>query len=133
MSFAPEKPITGDSWPHQAMPAETRKLQLCKRFSPAEFERLGRGLLPAAMDDQWFAYLEDGWLNLHRSTSGVCVYKLRIVPRDGQWDVAECVVNDHRRQRRSLGDDYDVAFCEWLLDNMLLGRSTPKPRPPLKG
>jgi len=133
VSFAPEKPITRDSWPtRQDMPEETRKLSLHRSFSADEFARLERGLLPAQMEDKWFAFYEDGWLNLHRSWSGVCIYRVRLVARDGQFDVAECIVNDHRKQRRTLGDAYDIAFCEWVLDNLLLGKQTPRPRPPLK-
>ena len=133
MSFAPPKPVTREMWPTRDMPEERRALGLHRSFSTEEFHKLRQGVKPEGLADKWFAFYEEGWLNLHRSDSGVCVYRIRLVERDGQWDVARCEVNDHRRQRRTLGDAYDVAFCEWVLDNVLLGRVTSRPRPPLKG
>jgi len=59
-------------------PEKREKLELSALFSDAEAERMRQGFAPRDMDDRWFVYFEDGWLNFHRSWTGSHVYALKL-------------------------------------------------------
>lgn len=75
-----ERRATRDSWQISPFPAARARVRFVNRYTAAEYERLKQGLIPASMDDRWFAYLEDDWLALHRSWTGYCFYRVRFAP-----------------------------------------------------
>jgi hypothetical protein len=72
------------------MPQKRLELPYRTRFSPGEMARIRRGHIPHEMEDKWYVYFRDGWINFHRSWTGFCTFKMRLEP-DGECQrVAEC-------------------------------------------
>ena len=47
-------------------------------FSDAAGAAMRARTIPAEMEDKWFIYFADGWLNLHRSWTGAHIFALRL-------------------------------------------------------
>lgn len=58
-------------------------LPYCAAFDDEQFERLSDGLIPRAMEDKWFVYLDNNLLCFHRSWTGQGIYQVVIV-HDGE-------------------------------------------------
>jgi ADP-ribosyl-[dinitrogen reductase] hydrolase len=82
------------------MPKAKMRLEVDQTFSQEEYECLQLGRIPQSMDDKWFIYCEDGWLFLHRSWSGLCIYQVHLEPSDEGWKIVEVRVNDDASQNR---------------------------------
>ena len=115
------------------MPSARAALHLEKVFSSEEFQRISMGCVPREMEDRWFIYLEDGWLYLHRSWTGFCIYQVRLEAIGDSYRIAEAWVNRDREQFSSRGDGYELALLSYLLDHALLGREIPFPAEALRG
>ena len=107
-----------EDWKTQPMPARTARLAFTREFSPADFARLQRGLVPESMDDKWFIVWQDGALWCHRSWTGLCVYCLRFAPAGEGVAVSEALVN---REPGQYGghDAHDVQTLGYLLETFL--------------
>ena len=120
---------TAVSWPTKPMPDAYKELLLDGRYTREEYVSISRGFVPKSPADKWFIYLEDEWLNFHRSASGSCIFQLQIVP-DGEGYAANVLrANQDPGQYHSLSDEYDVALLSYLVDAVLLGRFAPFPQP----
>jgi hypothetical protein len=56
---------------------------LNQRFSRDEMERIRFGFAPPDMDYKWFMYYDAGTLHIHRSWTGVCVYRVEFAEEAG--------------------------------------------------
>lgn len=107
---------------------ETVEIAYADRFSPGEFEKLKRGLIPAAMEDKWFIYFEAGQLFLHRSWTGNAVYKVKLKEtEDGGAEILKAYVVSEQGGDANPG--YDVALLRFLIGNLILDRGLPFPVP----
>jgi 8-oxo-dGTP pyrophosphatase MutT (NUDIX family) len=86
------------SWRITDMPAKKARLPFGMRFSPGEVARLRKGHIPHEMEDKWFIFFENDWLNFHRSWTGYCIYRLRLEPDGECYRVAEAWVNRDSKQ-----------------------------------
>ncbi|MAU02140.1 MAG: hypothetical protein CL608_33805 [Anaerolineaceae bacterium] len=120
---------TANAWPNKPMPDAHRVLLLDGRYTRDEYVTISQGFVPQSPADKWFIYLEDEWLNFHRSASGSCIFQLQIAPADEGYAADRLLVNQAPRQYRSLSDEYDVALVSYLIDAVLLGRFAPFPQP----
>jgi hypothetical protein len=111
------------------MPELRSRLEFEMTFSPEEYERLSLGHIPRDMDDKWFIFLEAGWLNLHRSWTGTCVYQCRVEADGANYKVAETWANRDPAQYKETNDRYDCALLAFLINNLLLGKHMPFPVP----
>jgi hypothetical protein len=113
---------TSKSWKTQPLPAERARLTLERSFNASEWEALREGVVPEEMEDKWFIYEEGGWLNFHRSWTGVCVYRVgpRKTPAGGE--ISEAWVNRDKEQYTCADDAYDAQLLSWLIDVLLLKR-----------
>lgn len=111
------------------LPPKRSPLSLQREFSEQEFERISYGLIPQAMEDKWLIFLEGETLYLHRSWTGNCIYQLTL-KRDGEkYKVVDAFVNRVPNQYSETNDSYDERLLMFLIDNLLLGKTTPFPRP----
>jgi 8-oxo-dGTP pyrophosphatase MutT (NUDIX family) len=95
------KHATRFSWRITDMPAKQARLPFGMRFSPGEVARLRKGHIPQEMEDKWFIFFENDWLNFHRSWTGYCIYRLRL-QQDGEcYRVAEAWVNRSPKQYKN--------------------------------
>lgn len=89
---------TSVGWGLKEMPYRKSALPFRFRFSPNEMARIRRGNIPSEMEDKWYIYFQDGWLNFHRSWSGYCIYRIQLKPDGECHRVVECWVNREPEQ-----------------------------------
>lgn len=108
------------------MPAKRFAVNIQRSFTPEEVERLEMGMLPEAMDDHWFGFVEDDWLYFHRSWSGICKYMVSLVREPaGGARIGEAWAN--AQERVTVIPDYDARMLRYLIERVL-GNSWPFPK-----
>ncbi len=117
---------TRESWKLEEMPDARAQFHFARSFSSQEYERISLGLIPEQMEDKWFIFLEDNWLSLHRSWTGICIYRLRLESSWEGYRVAETWVNWSSKRYKTA---YDSALLAFLTDRLLLGKDVPFPNP----
>ncbi|WP_260923217.1 hypothetical protein [Novosphingobium sp. 9] len=96
-------------------------------FSQEQFEKLSAGLLPRAMEDKWFVYLDDNELCFHRSWTGQGIYKIMIA-QDGEiYAVTNALCST--KMLEASDREYQSELLDFLICNLLLGETKPFPRP----
>jgi hypothetical protein len=119
---------TRTAWQNQPMPEVKTRLPLGGQFTPDEQRRIAHGLVPEEMEDKWFIFYEDGWLHLHRSWTGLCVYVVKLRPTaDGGSELEEAWVNRDPAQYKETDQARDAAMLAYLIERLLLGRNVPFP------
>lgn len=113
-------PASRDSWQTKRMPDRKRRLQLERSFSLREYDRLRYGYVPQEMEDKWFIFLEDNWLNFHRSWTGICIYRVRLDRVKDRYECLEAWANRDPREYSMTNDAYDASLLEFLIDSDLL-------------
>ncbi len=93
-------------------------------WSDHEMQTMKRGLVPASMEDHWFAFFDDGeLLQLYRSYTGFGVLRAQFACSDGAWAISEAwVEGDASRYSRRSGE-FESTLLELLIDTLLLGQS----------
>ncbi|NLS97585.1 MAG: NUDIX domain-containing protein [Planctomycetaceae bacterium] len=86
------------SWDTVDMPERRTQIPFRMRFSRNEVSRLKRGHIPGEMEDHWFVFFEDDWVNFHRSWTGYCIFRLRLEPDGECYRVAEAWASRDERQ-----------------------------------
>jgi hypothetical protein len=108
------------------LPAQRAKLNIERKFAEQDYLRLKNGLIPEAMEDKWFIFMEDDVLSFHRSWTGMCIYEVHF---DKHRAITEVWVNRDSQQYKETDNAYDERLLNFLIDNLLLGKSTPFPMP----
>ncbi len=118
---------TSKSWKTQPLPVDRARLALERSFDPIDWAALKVGFIPEEMEDKWFIYEEDGWLNFHRSWTGVCVYRVDFQKAPNGMEIAEAWVNRKTDEYSCVDDAYDAGVLSWLIDVLLLKRPAEYP------
>jgi hypothetical protein len=113
---------TRASWKNQPLPDARKRIAYARVFDAAEHARVLAGLVPVEMEDKWFIFHEGGWLYLHRSWTGTCIYAVRLRAVGEGSEVEETWVNRAPEEYRETDDAHDVALLSFLVDRLLLGR-----------
>ena len=109
-----------EDWETRPLPARRAQLPFEKTCSASEMARIVRGFIPSAMEEEWFAWFEDGVLHLHRSWTGFEIFRVHWLPMaEGAWKVSLVEVNRHADQYK--GDDGEADLLHELIDNLLIG------------
>lgn len=111
------------------MPPQHAHLAWDRTFTPDEWQRICRGVIPRQMEDKWLIFVEETSLHLHRSWTGYCIYQVQVKSVPEGFAVAGVRVNRDPTQYRS-EDKYDLALLDFLISNLLLGGRKPFPLPP---
>lgn len=107
-------------WKTRPMPEATVTLPFERRFSAAEFERLRQGLVPEAMEDKWFIVWHDEALWMHRSWSGLCVYRLKFAAAAaGDGVVVASAIANRDPAQYGTTVEHDVSTLGYLLETFL--------------
>jgi hypothetical protein len=122
-------PATRRSWTNHPLPEKRSRLMLRREFTGQEYEALRRGLIPEAMEDKWFIFMEGDTLCFHRSWTGFCIYQLRLRKEGEGYAVDEALVNRDPGQYAGGGEAYDVKLLTFLIDVLLLGKVSTFPVP----
>ncbi|MBM4107339.1 MAG: hypothetical protein FJ255_00740 [Phycisphaerae bacterium] len=118
-----EQAADRESWENHPLPARRALIRLERSYSPSEYARIARGLIPSQMEDKWFLFLEGDVLHCHRSWTGVCVYEVRFRKEGERFHVAECSVNRDPDQWACTDDAEDAGIVAFLIDRLLLGKT----------
>src|ERR1700752_4586701 len=116
---------TRQSWPNlKPLPEQSAQLFLNRQFTQDEYDLIGEGLIPEAMEDKWFIFLEDDVVYLHRSWTGFCIYQVSLAKDGANYAVAKALVNREPNQYAATDDRYDEKLLTFLIDNFLFGKSS---------
>lgn len=98
-------------------------------YSKQEFDQISHGLRPSCMEDKWYMFLENMTLFIHRSWTGHCIYKIVFESKNNEYVIKETYVNRDPNQYNASDDQYDISLINFLINNLLLGKSIPFPMP----
>lgn len=118
-----------DSWKTKPMPLEVAYLSFNKTYTEEEFGIIASGYVPQEMEDKWFIFMQNKELFFHRSWTGFCIYKVVFEHNNYAYIVREALVNKNIEQYKSIDSNYETSLLGWLIDNLLLRRTTPFPIP----
>lgn len=119
---------TRQSWSNvQPLPDQYALLFLQRKFTAPEYERLRQGLIPRAMEDKWFIFLEENTLYFHRSWTGYCIYQIDLTTEGANYAIGDVFVNRDESQYSGTDDRYDEKLLMYLIDSLLLGGQSPLP------
>jgi ADP-ribose pyrophosphatase YjhB (NUDIX family) len=107
-------------WKTEPMPERRAALATERVYTPAEMARIRRGLVPRAMEDKWFAFVEGDTLHLHRSWTGYQIYAVTFAPRDGGSRIARVEANRDPSQYKQTDDEADARSLLALIDGLML-------------
>lgn len=120
--------ITRDSWKRLELPDNRELLHFTATYRTMDAAVIRRGLVPEKENGQWFIYHEDGWVFLHDSRTGACIYWLKLVDDTAGVRVVESWVNREPGQHAETDVDYDRLVLAYWIDRLLLGKSPDYPR-----
>jgi hypothetical protein len=123
-SVAMDKIADRNSWKALPLPTQRAKLPVERTFTEQDYRRLAHGLVPKVMEDKWFIFMENDVLFFQRSWTGVCIYEVHF---DNQRAISDVWVNRDAQQYKETDNQYDKQLLSFLIDNLLLGQSTPFP------
>jgi hypothetical protein len=113
---------TRAAWRIVPLPAARADLRFTETYTPEEFERIRRGVIPREMEDKWFVFYEDSWLFFHRSWTGFAIYGVRFRVSDSGASAVESWVSRDPSQYEETRIDEDRARLKRLIDGLLLGK-----------
>jgi hypothetical protein len=109
-------------------PQKRSLIPVDRHFTPAEMDRIKRGVIPMEMEEKWFIFFKGNRLYFHRSWTGFCVYVAHF-KRGQDGHVLHLIeANRDRKQYGEQDDAYDRRLFCYLIDLLLLGRQTPFPK-----
>lgn len=119
---------TRDSWKNvKSISEKHTHLNLKRIFTEEEFEKISLGLIPEAMEDKWFIFLEDNTLYFYRSWTGECIYQITFIKQENSYFPKETLVCRDSEKYQFTSDSYDEKLLLFLIENLLLGKNTPFP------
>ena len=115
----PERRALKSDWKTLKMPCSCTEIGLDIPLTDEEFELLSLGHVPEVMEDHWFSYFDGESLNMYRSWTGYCIYRVRIQKlRDG-YAIVGATVNRDASQYSETSDDRDCIMVEILVGEAL--------------
>jgi hypothetical protein len=106
----------------QPMPPQAIKLELSREFSPEEMRQIKAGYRPDHLDDNWFAYFEDGRLHLHRSDSGYEIFQLELSEDEKGGRIKQCLVNHAPEQYRGSDPNVQRGMVLGLIESLFINK-----------
>lgn len=112
----------------QNLPFEEMKLiPYSATFSGRKYNKIAAGLIPQVMEDKWFIYMDGPYLCLHRSWTGLGVYRIKLEGENGDYFVTEAACASSVLQHSN--PEYQAELLDFLISNLLLGKNKPFPKP----
>jgi hypothetical protein len=71
------RPTTRWDWKVLPMPRRTQAVRIDHRYTAEEMDRIRLGFWPQLMEEKWFVFWEDPYLYLHRSWTGLLLFRVR--------------------------------------------------------
>jgi len=95
------RPVTRWDWLVLPVPRRRQTVEVGHRFTHDEFAQIQFGSWPDMMEDKWFAFYEEPYLYLHRSWTGLLMYRIRLEATPSGARGVEVLVNRDRRAYES--------------------------------
>jgi hypothetical protein len=105
-----------DDWKTEPLPANKKLIEVDINYSESEFDKIMIGTIPEEMEDKWFVFYEAPWLYVHRSWTGICIFKVRFEMFDDRVKTTEVWVNRDPEQYKETNDSLDANLLKILLD-----------------
>lgn len=119
---------TKSSWKTLPAPQQCIPLDLKAIYTNEEFEKILLGLIPDEMEDKWFIYFSDNWLNFHRSWTGHFIYRIKILHTEIGYEIFDSWVNRNFDEYQYTDIEYDKKMVIDLIDDLLLKRKSKIPK-----
>lgn len=113
------KKATRQDWQITAMPDTIEETILDRKLSDAEYRALTTGYIPKDMDDRWFLFVEDDWVNLHRSWTGNCIFQIKLESTPNGWILTKLKVNRNFDQYKSTNMESDTSELYSVLNYLI--------------
>lgn len=118
------------AWKTLPAPQVREPLQFEATFSGGEYQMLQNGVIPTAMEDKWFIFLEGDSLHFHRSWTGAQIYCVRLRQEGELWRAFDSWVNRDPDQYRGTDLAHDRELLRFLIDALILRKAATFPLPP---
>jgi hypothetical protein len=104
------------------LPKKKKKIEFSAFYQDSEAELIMQELMPKSMDDKWSSKNpKAGWVTLHRSWTGHCIYVFKLDGSPGGGSrVTECWVNADNAQYNVPHDFDHVTMLENIIRTYLL-------------
>jgi len=120
-----ERPLIADKncWKNSPLPSTTIELEFKRTFTKEEIEKINKGLIPKEMEDKWFIFCEGQTINIHRSWTGIQIYKLDYESiSDNEIEIKRTLVNADKEQYNIADNEQETKLLNYLIDRLLLAR-----------
>ena len=78
-----------NSWKRDPFLEGGDSIPLEMEISKGEMERIRYGFIPEEMEDKWFTYFEGPYVYMHRSWTGMPVYRVQFTEENNRYVVTE--------------------------------------------
>jgi len=108
-------------WLSKVKPLPAKRIEVIfhRRLTEVQAQIMRVGNWPIDMEDRWVVFLGDASLDMWRSWSGDCIYRLPAKSDGDGVEIGPLFVNADRRIYRSPGKATDVRNVEMLIDQTL--------------
>jgi hypothetical protein len=124
---------TRSSWKTLSPPKSCEPSRFEGTFSDGEYQLIRKGVIPKAMEDKWFIFLEIDSLHFHRSWTGAEIYCIRLQQAGDVWRVSDSWVNRDPEQYRGSDLAYERELLRFIIDGLMLRKPATFPLPPGSG
>jgi len=114
-----KKIITRDDWRIFDMPVIYETAFLNKGLAAGDYQALLSGFLPRDMDDRWFMYANEGYVYLHRSWTGHCIFRLKIEVIKEECLLTELQINRDTNQYKSTNVEADKMEVDSIVSYLI--------------
>lgn len=111
---------TKSSWSNSPIDIP-EKTEVDLHFTNDQYEKLIRGLIPKQMEDKWFIFYEDGWLNFYRSWTGYGIYRAQLLKEVNGYAIKEFWVERNPMKNNNENENEEIAIFTFLIFRGLLG------------
>lgn len=102
------QPAQQHDWDNQPLPEKITTVPLGLVFTAQQSALLRMGFVPASQDEKWFSYFADNVLYLHRSWTGICIFKIYFEPHEDGLLATHAEVNREPEQYGETEDEHDI-------------------------
>ena len=104
----------------QEMPEQQDALDIKRKFTEEDMEKIKMGFIPQSTDDKWFIFYEDDILYFQRTLSGFCIYKVKFEKRRNKYQISEAKVNSDPHQYERMPDELEKRILKSMVDGLTL-------------
>ncbi len=120
---------TSTSWKNRQPFNDGVPLPYSAVFDDQQLTLLKVGLIPRVMENKWFIYYDEPHLFLHRSWTGLPVFRLTLKCGATGAEVVEALYSTQLANAPGLDVTYQARLLDFLISNLLLGQRKPFPVP----